>query len=592
MKIAVIGHSHINCIQGARREVGKDAGSRVSVVQLRNPELRGHANGRPFYKYQKAGAAVARATEGAALAVLCPTGNQHFLVSMMMKPGVRDDELLEHVRGQMKSYRRWLAWLMRYVRAPAAVLPAPPPYESDAHVLEGAGKFADKFRSDGVPPAALRLRAWRHQLAVTREIAAAAGVRLVELPPAVCTERGYLREEYVGKGTHANNEYGAIVLEGLFGLAAQVEQDGSAAQSGAPATPNAGGRQHPYQGLPDIAYWKQGVAEVHAGQLDPVGTVPYTISRTDRVATAGSCFAQHISKRIREAGFQFLVTEAPSGGEARVAERGYYDFSARYGNLYTARQLVQLFDRAFGYFTPVESHWPLPGGRWCDPFRPRIEPDGYETVAALEEDRRRHLAAVKAMFEQLDVMVFTLGLTECWVSRLDGAALPLAPGVSGGVFDPARYAFVNFGVEEVAGDLDAFIRKLRLVNPRARLLLTVSPVPLVATYEPNHVLVSTTYSKSVLRVAADQVRRSHEDVCYFPSYEIIAGHYNRGRYFGPDLRSVTEEGVDHVMAVFMSRMTDSGDALPGLEDEDDDPEIAELKKLAEAECDEEVLGKK
>ena len=36
---------------------------------------------------------------------------------------------------------------------------------------------------------------------------------------------------------------------------------------------------------------------------------------------------------------------------------------------------------------------------------------------------------------------------------------------------------------------------------------------------------------------------------YFPAYEIVAGGF-AGDYFAPDRRSVTEEGVAHVMRVF------------------------------------------
>jgi len=36
--------------------------------------------------------------------------------------------------------------------------------------------------------------------------------------------------------------------------------------------------------------------------------------------------------------------------------------------------------------------------------------------------------------------------------------------------------------------MTAFVRRLREVNPAARVILTVSPVPLVATAEPRHVL--------------------------------------------------------------------------------------------------------
>ena len=109
---------------------------------------------------------------------------------------------------------------------------------------------------------------------------------------------------------------------------------------------------------------------------------------------------------------------------------------------------------------------------------------------------------------------------------------------------------MNFTVSEIIADLDAFIVRLRGVNPNVRLLFTVSPVPLVATYENRHVLVSTTYSKSAIRAALDEVVRKDDFADYFPSDEIVTGWYNKGRYFADDLRSVTQDGIDHVMRLF------------------------------------------
>ena len=82
------------------------------------------------------------------------------------------------------------------------------------------------------------------------------------------------------------------------------------------------------------------------------------------------------------------------------------------------------------------------------------------------------------------------------------------------------------------------------------MLLTVSPVPLIATYENRHVLQSTTYSKAVLRAVAQEVCDSMALVDYFPSYEIITTHAHKGRYFKEDLRDVTWGGVENVMNVF------------------------------------------
>jgi hypothetical protein len=67
---------------------------------------------------------------------------------------------------------------------------------------------------------------------------------------------------------------------------------------------------------------------------------------------------------------------------------------------------------AYGRFEPKLDLWIGANGRYVDPFRPQIEPNGFDTPKALREDRARHLAEVRRMFEELDIFVFTFGLTE------------------------------------------------------------------------------------------------------------------------------------------------------------------------------------
>lgn len=308
---------------------------------------------------------------------------------------------------------------------------------------------------------------------------------------------------------------------------------------------------NPYVGLPDRQFWRRAIARVPAKDVDPVSDPKFEISRTDRVAAAGSCFAQHISAELVSQGANYFVAEGAPNGMSREegTARNYGVYSARFGNLYTVRQAVQLFDRAFGYFRPEEPEWLRADGRFVDPFRPQIEPTGFANREDLLEDRRRHLAAVAEMFSELDVFVFTLGLTETWRSRTTGAVYPIAPGVAGGAMDESLHQFVNFDTAETIRDLYGLVERLKSVNSNCRAILTVSPVSLMASYEPRHVLTSTVASKAALRAAADQVSRL-ADVDYFPSFEIITGNYNRGAYFSDDCREVLPAGVAHVMRVF------------------------------------------
>lgn len=352
---------------------------------------------------------------------------------------------------------------------------------------------------------------------------------------------------------------------------------------------------HPYKSLPEKAFWRRAVAGVAAQQVDPVGIFDLQIGPEMKVATAGSCFAQHIARHLKESGYCYYVAEPghPLVSLGSRTRQNYGLFSARYGNIYTARQLFQLFERAYGRFLPDEEIWQDGDNQFLDPFRPTTQPGGYISKEELLADREQHLAAVRRMFETLDIFVFTLGLTECWRSRTDGAVFPICQGVDGGTFDPSNYEFYNQSVQDVVSDLAAFRDGLRAVNLHAQIIFTVSPIPLVATAEPGaHVLSATTYSKSVLRVAAEQMRQTYDNVYYFPSYEIITGAFNRGAYYAPDLRNVVEDGVGHVMRLFLQHATKAGEVTktksPTIMEETGE-QMKKAQRLIEVECDEIAL---
>jgi hypothetical protein len=307
----------------------------------------------------------------------------------------------------------------------------------------------------------------------------------------------------------------------------------------------------PYDGIADYQNWRRAVARVDSHRIDPHAAAKFTLDRSTRIASAGSCFAGRIAESLQSYGFNYHVVEPGPrwlDREQRAAF-GYGEYSARYGNVYTTLQLLQLAQRSLGTFEPLERVWQGPDGV-LDPFRPSIQPDGFVSADELEADRAQHLAAVRTLLGETDVFVFTLGLTETWADRRDGAVFPACPGRGHGAFDPDRYEFRNLGVAENVDALDRFVQLLWERNPSARVLLTVSPVPLVATMEPRHVLTSTVYSKSVLRVVADEIARRYAQVDYFPSYEIVTATGNDAEYFAADRRNVTPAAVDHVMWSF------------------------------------------
>jgi hypothetical protein len=308
----------------------------------------------------------------------------------------------------------------------------------------------------------------------------------------------------------------------------------------------------PYEGKPARSYWRTGVAEQTPQSVPDLYRKKFDITHDARIATAGSCFAQHIARYLRRERYCVIDEEpAPPGLAPELAKKfGFGLFSARYANIYVARQLLQLLREARGEFEPADWIWQN-NGRYYDGLRPSIEPYGLDSPEEVTAHRVQHLEAVRRLFSSVDLFIFTFGLTEAWIHRQSGTVYPTAPGTIAGDFDPAAHQFKNFTFSEIYDDFMTIRELLRGMNPGLKFLVTVSPVPLTATASEDHVLTATIYSKSVLRAVTGQLYNEFDDIDYFPSYELIASHFSKGRFYAPNLRSVADEGVETVMRHFL-----------------------------------------
>jgi hypothetical protein len=306
-----------------------------------------------------------------------------------------------------------------------------------------------------------------------------------------------------------------------------------------------------YDGRPAQSFWKTGVCEQDLQNAHGLYRKKFAITPETRIATAGSCFAQHIGTHLKANGFNVLDKEqAPVLMLPKTAQKfGYGLYSARYGNVYTARQFNQLLREAYGQFEPSDVVW-TKGDRYFDALRPGVEPEGLDSPEEVKAHRRDHLKHVKAAFDDADLVIFTFGLTETFIHRESGTVFPTAPGTIAGAYDADRYEFHNLTFSEVYADFVQTREMLKKSRPDLKFLVTVSPVPLTATATDRHVLPATIYSKSVLRAVAGQLSNEFEDVDYFPSYEIIATPFSRQLLYDANLRTVLPQGVEMVMRVF------------------------------------------
>ena len=236
------------------------------------------------------------------------------------------------------------------------------------------------------------------------------------------------------------------------------------------------------------------------------------VDRTTPIASMGSCFAREIRRRLIQRAYNYITEEThhPAAIHASAAwERLYNTFSMR-----------QVFEYTFEDWAPDLRWWAAPrSGSVQDPYRRIIT---YDTVEEAEADFGRHRGHSRRALTRARLLILTLGLTEIWEDTVDGAVicLPSGPYVNEGG-DMGRYRFRVSRYPENLENLERIHAIMARHNPACSLMVTVSPVHLWATFRRDaDVITASCNSKSTLRAVADEFAARHDNVFYFPAFEM------------------------------------------------------------------------
>jgi hypothetical protein len=249
------------------------------------------------------------------------------------------------------------------------------------------------------------------------------------------------------------------------------------------------------------------------------------IDQSTKIGSAGSCFAVEIAQNLIRRDFNYLCLEKTYDPETGTlvmdtsSDNPVVQYSCRWGILFNTPSFTQIVENAFGVrplpklLLKLSDAPPI----YIDPFREAVmfpSPESYEI------EREKHLANTRKVFLESDVFVLTLGLNEAW------RYIPGDVYISRNPRNRSMVGLIDhctLTVEENVDYLQRFIDVVRAHNPGLKLILTVSPVPFLATGrgDTHHVIAANCHSKSVLRVAADIIVERNADVFYFPSFEVV-----------------------------------------------------------------------
>lgn len=247
---------------------------------------------------------------------------------------------------------------------------------------------------------------------------------------------------------------------------------------------------------------------------------PY-VTPAMNITAFGSCFAEHIGKWLASRNYNVL-TDKSNEGQAYVIRCG--------------EGMVNSFTIRGQFEWALEGHTPN-GEFW----------HGYEAQAfGYDETVREETGAI---FRKTDLFILTFGLSEVWYDKPTGEVFWRA--VPADKFNGARHGFRIATVEENEANIARICELIRKHVPGAKVILTLSPIPLIATFRPMSCLTANAVSKASLRLAIDRVLEANQGdaaLHYWPSYEIVTEAFVDK--WGADRRHVKKPILNYIMTLF------------------------------------------
>jgi len=251
------------------------------------------------------------------------------------------------------------------------------------------------------------------------------------------------------------------------------------------------------------------------GLLFP-GIIPkFRIKPPCKVFTIGSCFARNIEEALADSNMDIDIPTM----KIKVPKEEWPHRPNGILNEYTPGTIAQRILNAVGELQFTEETIVKVGDLYKDLLLlGGIRPVTFERAI----ERRKQIELCYKELLSSDLLIITLGYIESWFDLQTGLFLNQMPEPSLIKKEPNRYEFRRLSLYETVKLLEDSILKLRNVNNKINIVLTVSPVPIQTTFVPNKdCIIANTYSKSVLRCAAEILSNKYEFVDYFPSFEIV-----------------------------------------------------------------------
>ncbi len=198
--------------------------------------------------------------------------------------------------------------------------------------------------------------------------------------------------------------------------------------------------------------------------------------------TMGSCFARNLSRGLKHQGYASHHMEIAEHINTTFANRVFVDW--------------------------------MKGASINAGLRERIEellPSGWSKENMLY------------LLKTSDVFILTLGVAPAFFDRSNGEFVLPRPSALNSRVLAERFLFRTTTVEENVANVRHLIGFIREIAPSMKIVVTVSPVPMLASFEMESAVQADCLSKSTMRLVAHEVVNNCgiKNILYWPSFEIF-----------------------------------------------------------------------
>jgi len=242
------------------------------------------------------------------------------------------------------------------------------------------------------------------------------------------------------------------------------------------------------------------------------------ISLEDSIMTLGSCFAEHIGKKLKDVFF----------------ETDTNPFGVLYNPVSISNSLELLLqNRIFTEEDLFES-----GYLWQSFSHSSLFSD-ISADECLNKINSRMIFA-RQFLKNSHILLITFGTAWIFEEHKSGRVVSNCHKLPTNDFIRRRLS-----VEEIIHDYSLLISKLQILYPNLNFIFSVSPIRhwKDGAHENN-------ISKSILLLAIDELQKQFDNVHYFPAYEILMDELRDYRFYASDMLHPSEVTIDYIWSKF------------------------------------------